>query len=81
MCQFFVALLDLEMSLNFKARFLFRAESITERIVFSVNSICYINFIIKEHKHFSIKKVEGPIMHPPRKILSNKTLVGLNFLY
>ena len=81
MCQFFVALLDLEMSLNFKARFLFRAESITERIVFSVNSICYINFIIKEHKHFIIKKVEGPIMHPPRKILSNKTLVGLNFLY
>ena len=81
MCQFFIALLDLEMSLNFKARFLFRAESITERIVFSVNSICYINFIIKEHKHFSIKKVEGPIMHPPRKILSNKTLVGLNFLY
>ena len=81
MCQFFIALLDLEMSLNFKARFLFRAESITERIVFSVNSICYINFIIKEHKHFNIKKVEGPIMHPPRKILSNKTLVGLNFLY
>lgn len=31
MGQFFIALLDLEMSLNFKARFLFRAESITER--------------------------------------------------